>query len=190
MEDARRTVVATARWRRLDVSGHDACRLVRHAGGWAIEGTAVFEHEARPARLDYSVVCDEAWRTLRGDVRGWLGARQVRFHIERGDGGVWTLDDEPRPGLERWVDLDLAFTPATNLLQLRRIALAIGESADVPVAWLDAEQGTLTALPQRYERRSGTTYWYESPSVGYRALLEVDEAGFVRRYPELWEAEV
>jgi hypothetical protein len=58
----------------------------------------------------------------------------------------------------------------------------------VPVAWIDAPDGVLQALPQRYERRSATTYWYESPTVGYAELLELAPSGFVRRYPGLWEA--
>ena len=51
-----------------------------------------------------------------------------------------------------------------------------------------APDGVLQALPQRYERRSATTYWYESPTAGYAELLELAPSGFVRRYPGLWEA--
>lgn len=182
-------VVARARWRRLDVPGHDVCRLVRHAGGWRLEGTAEFVEGARRARLDYSADCDDVWRTRRAAVRGRLGDRAVARHVGRDEAGGWTLDGVPQPGLERLADLDFGFTPATNLVQLRRIALGIGDAADVTVAWLDAESASLTALAQRYERRSERTYRYESPSTGYEADLEVDEAGFVRRYPGLWEAE-
>ena len=182
------TVVAEARWRRLDVPGHDACRLVRRADGWRVEGTAEFVEGARQARLDYSVDCDDAWRTRRAAVRGRLGDRPVARRIGRDAAGVWTLDGELQPGLERLVDLDFGFTPATNLVQLRRIALRIGDAADVTVAWLDAESASLTALEQRYERRSERTYRYASPGAGYEAEHEVDEAGFVRVYPGLWEA--
>ncbi|HVE78211.1 MAG TPA: putative glycolipid-binding domain-containing protein [Gemmatimonadaceae bacterium] len=182
-------VVASVLWRRLDTPGHDCCRLEERDDGWRLEGTAVFRHEATPARLTYVVACDRAWRTVRGDVRGWLGARAIELTIARAKGGPWTLDGAAVPGLESYVDLDLDFTPATNLLQLRRIALADGQAADVPVAWLDVSVGTLTALPQRYERRSESTYWYESPSAGYEGLLEVDATGFIRRYPGLWESE-
>ena len=59
----------------------------------------------------------------------------------------------------------------------------------MPVAWLDVTSGQLEVLRQRYERRSQWTYWYEAPRFGYAALLEVTPAGFVRRYPGLWEAE-
>ena len=91
------------------------------------------------------------------------------------------------PHLDDCVDLDLGFTPATNLLQLRRVALACGQAADVPVAWLNAAAGTLERLSQRYERRSARAYWYEAPRFRYAALLDVDPSGFVHRYPGLWQ---
>jgi uncharacterized protein len=176
-------------WRRLDTPGHDACRLEESDSGWRLDGTAVFLHDGVPARLGYHLVCDRSWRTQRGEVRGWLGAQPVDVTVVRTADGVWTLNGIALPRLETYVDLDLGFTPATNLSQLRRVALAEGEAADVPVAWLDVAAGTLAALPQRYERRSATTYWYEAPTVDYAGLLEVTPAGFIRKYPGLWEAE-
>jgi aspartate aminotransferase-like enzyme len=81
------------------------------------------------------------------------------------------------------------YTPATNLLQLRRIALHEGEGKDVPVAWLNVGDGTLSLLRQRYERRGARTYWYEAPRFEYAAMLDVDDSGFPKRYPDLWEAQ-
>lgn len=182
--------VAAILWRRLDAPGHDACRVDRDGSGWRLEGTAVFRHDdGEPARFDYGVACDSSWRSLRGEVAGWLGARRVALTIERSPAGVWALDGAAVPGLERCVDLDLGFTPATNLLPLRRLALAEGEAAEAPAVWLDVAGGTLAELPQRYERRGAATYWYEAPTAGYAGLLEVTADGFVRRYPGLWEME-
>lgn len=180
---------AFAFWRRLDTPGHDACRLEEIPAGWQLEGTAVFLHESAPARLTYRIACDATWVTKHGHIHGWLGERTVDWTVLRTRHGAWTLNGSAVPGLERYVDLDLGFTPATNLQQLRRVALAEGESADVPVAWLDAAAGVLIALPQRYERRGRDTYWYESPSAPYEGLLEVAPSGFVRHYPGLWEME-
>jgi hypothetical protein len=181
--------VASVLWRRLDAPGHDACRLVRRAAGWALDGAAAFSENGVPARLTYDVACDRGWRTERGEVAGWVGDRPVAFEVVRTAAGLWILNGTAVADLERCVDLDLGFTPATNLLQLRRCALAAGQAADVPVAWLDVARGALDLLPQRYERRGETAYWYEAPRFDYAALLEVDTAGFIRRYPGLWEAE-
>jgi hypothetical protein len=178
-------------WRRLDTPGHDACRLQQSDTGWQLDGAAVFrdEEEGGPALLTYRLVSGPDWRTLEGQVRGWLGPQQVDFQVARGDGGVWTLNGSAVPGLESCVDLDLGFTPASNLFQLRRLDLAKGQAADAPVAWLDVSAGTLDLLHQRYDRRDDSAYWYEAPRFDYTAMLDVDPSGFIRLYPGLWEAE-
>ena len=181
--------VASILWRRLDSPGHDACRLEEKRPGWHLGGTAVFGQEGLPALLDYSLTCDHSWRTQHGHVRGWIGLQPVEFRISRTAEGAWTVNDAVVAGLNECVDLDLGFTPATNLFQLRRLALSVGQTAEVPVAWLDVAAGTLDVLSQRYERRTEATYWYEAPRFDYAALLEVDSVGLVRRYPGLWELE-
>lgn len=169
--------------------GHDACRLEKTEGGWRLAGLAVFLHEGDPVQLAYEVLCDHAWRSLEGHVRGWFGPRAVDVTISHPPGGEWTLDGTTVPGLEGCEDLDFGFTPATNLFQLRRLALAPGQARDCPVAWLDDTARTLSFLPQRYERRSELTCWYESPTNDYAALLEFTPAGFARVYPRLWQQE-
>lgn len=149
----------------------------------------MFLHEGNAAQLSYRVDCDHAWLTVGGHVRGWLGAKAVDFVVARTSAGAWTLDGAVVEAPADCVDLDLGFTPATNLVALRRLALAEGQAADAPAAWLDIATGTLARLPQRYERRTPTSYWYEAPSVGYAELLEVDPNGFVCSYPGLWERE-
>jgi hypothetical protein len=176
-------------WRRLDVVGHDACHLIRRSDGWLLEGAAVFQHENGPACLAYEVRCDGGWRTQEGVVHGWAGDRPLDFQITRTPDGIWSLNGQVASHLEGCFDLDFAFTPATNLFQLRRVALQVGQAADVPVAWLDAAAGVFDRLHQRYERRTAEEYWYEAPRFGYFALLQVNTVGFVKKYPDLWEEE-
>lgn len=182
-------IVASILWRRLDTPGHDACRLDRDALGWRIEGTAVFRQGTIPAQLSYRVTCDLGWHTQEGHVQGWIGARSLDLAITRTRAAVWTMDGAVVPDLGNCIDLDLGFTPATNLISLRRLALHEGQAVEVPAAWLDVSAGTLGLLPQRYERRTEETYWYEAPSFGYAALLQVAPTGFIRLYPGLWEEE-
>jgi hypothetical protein len=184
-----RHLTASILWRRLDAPGHDACRLQQTDSGWELAGTAAFLDHGEAARLTYEVLGDAEWRTQYSVVEGWIGSRSMLLRIERTPAGLWILNNTLVPRLEGCLDLDLAFTPATNLVQLKRLALPVGESADVPVAWLDPSTGVLERLEQRYERRGAQSYWYQAPRFGYAALLDIDGNGFVRRYPGLWEAE-
>jgi len=178
-------VSAFAVWERLDRPGRDAALLEARAGGWLLRGAAAFDHESGSAVVAYEVEVNARLETTRGALSGFLGDATVRREILRDDRG-WRLDGVPAPGLRHLVDLDYGFTPATNVLQLMRMALAPGGKAELSVAWLDLDSATLTELPQSYERRADASYWYEAPTVPYRALLEIAPNGFVRSYPGLW----
>ncbi|MBV8794635.1 MAG: putative glycolipid-binding domain-containing protein [Hyphomicrobiales bacterium] len=174
-----------AAWMRLDRPGRDAALLEPSGGGWLLRGAAAFDHDGGSAAVAYQVEVDARWTTQRGVIGGFLGDQAIVHEIQRDDAG-WRLDGRRVDGLEPLVDLDYGFTPATNVLQLSRIALEIGQRADVPVVWFDLDSASLIELPQSYERRSDMSYWYEAPTVPYRALLEIAPNGFVRSYPGLW----
>jgi hypothetical protein len=187
MENAVTLPPAFALWRRLDTPGHDAALLTGTTAGWSLRGTAVFEHDGGPACLSYLVELDPGWRTRRGSIEGFVSGRAVRALVERHAGG-WTLDGAPVPGLGHLIDLDLGFTPATNLQQIRRAGLRVGESVDLPVAWIDVDLAAVVELPQRYKRIGPHEYAYDSPTVPYSATLEITPNGFALTYPRLWQA--
>ena len=174
-------------WTRVGEPGHDACQLLEGVSTWKLLGKAEFRSAGELVALDYEVVCDSVWRTLRGNVSGWWGDKNVALEIKRVANTVWTMNGTVVDGLDSCIDLDLGFSPATNLISIRRLALSVGQRAYVPAAWLDLPIGSLERLDQSYECRTGSTFWYQAPRFDYRALLEVSESGFVRRYPGLWE---
>ncbi len=176
-------------WRRLDQPGHDCARLVFHDAQWHLTGTAVFVESQQPCRLDYRVICDASWRTLSGSVAGWLGNRAISVELRVDGAGRWRLNDADCPGVTDCLDLDLAFTPATNLLPIRRLALSIGEEAAVRSAWFSFPTLALEPLDQVYRRIQGATYAYESDGGRFSTELEVNGHGFVTRYANQWEAE-
>jgi uncharacterized protein len=177
---------AQALWRRLDSPGHDACRLTRSGSGWRLEGAAVFAWRGRPCQLGYAVDCDALWQSRSAAIEGWLGADDVALRIERTEGGGWTLNGVHQPQAVGLIDLDLGFTPATNLLPIRRLALAVGQAMPAPAAWLTFPPDRLTRLEQSYERLDQTRYAYRAPAFDYAAVLTVDSAGLVTDYPGLW----
>ena len=179
-------------WRRLDTPGHDACRLTASAGMSGNGSSPARPHSGTTVRPHTSSIVWPAMRSgapERESSTDRLATSASGHAVQRTADGS-SLDGVTVRGLDACVDLDLGFTPSTNALQLRRIALDVGQGADVPVAWLDVVAGTLSLLQQRYERRSHTAYWYEAPRFGYAAMLAVEmPPGFPRVYPDLWEAE-
>ena len=176
-------------WRALVWPGFEACRLSVQDSNWHLEGTAVLSHEQRPCRLDYHIVCDEAWRTLSAKVEGWLGSSIVDIQIKTDPSQRWWLNGVEQPEVMGCIDLDLNFSPSTNLLPIRRLDLAVGETADVRAAWLRFPSFQLEPLPQQYRRLGETAYRYESSGGQFVADLRVNRSGFVIDYPGIWQCE-
>lgn len=184
-DDSGRSVL----WRRLDRPGHEFCRLSHLPEGPVLSGTAVFVEAAAPVRLDYRVACDRAWRTVSARVEGCCGDRAVRCAVDVDGARTWRLDGREHPELAGLADLDLGFSPSTNLLPVRRLALAVGASAAVTAARLRFPDFALERLDQVYRRTRPGNYRYGAAAYGYAAELELNAAGFVTRYPGLWALE-
>ncbi len=174
-------------WRRLDQPGHEAARVSFQNFQWHLAGAAVFAHNRRPCRLDYAVVCDSNWQTLSGKVTGWVEDKIIAIDLSVDSARRWRLNGADCPAATGCVDLDLNFSPSTNLLPIRRLNLAIGQEAQVQAAWLRFPGFTLEPLPQIYRRLAETTYRYESAGGKFVAELQVNLAGFVTLYPRFWE---
>ena len=179
--------VAVFLWRKLDFPGHDSCRLFKLANGWRLTGAAVFLDSDRPCHLEYDVAVDGTWKTRSAKVSGHIGRKAIDVRIASAGAGRWKLNSVTARSVSGCVDVDLGFTPATNLIALRRLALKIGQRAEAPAAYLRFPEMRLVKLPQSYRRIGQTEYEYEAPTVGYAGTLQVLPNKAVSRYPGLFE---
>src|SRR5262245_19660258 len=122
-------------WRAIHLQGHEACRLYRLGNAWRLEGTAVFSHDSHPCHLSYLVVCDSSWNTLNARVSGWVASDNVDVELSAGPDHLWQLNGVMKSAVNGCVDLDLNFSPSTNLLPIWRLALGIGQQTEVKAAW-------------------------------------------------------
>jgi len=180
-----------ARWRRLDVPGREEARIARGASGWRLTGELDVVEAGAAARLRYAIDCDPAWRTRSALIEGEANGSPIRFALAADGAGGWTRDGVALPELAGALDVDLGFTPATNTLPIRRLALAVGESAAVRSAWLRFPELRLEPLEQTYTREAERTFRYHALVDGepFIARLDVDVFGRVVRYEGLWEME-
>jgi hypothetical protein len=177
----------TVRWRRVDGSGTEECRLSWAEGRPQIEGSVLVAIDGVSWRIEYTVDCDVRWQTHEVIVRatGDGSSRSITLRADRR--GHWWVDDRGRADLDGCLDVDLSFTPSTNTLPIRRLELPMNQAADVCAAWVRFPELTVERLAQRYTRIGDGRYLYESRSGAFQAELLVDEDGVVRSYPGGWE---
>jgi len=152
-------------WHRIDRPGHEAARLSRSGSRWHLACAAVFANGQRPCRLDYVITCDEGWRALSAKVGGWADGRTIDVEISVDRDHRWRINGRKCEAAAGCIDLDLNFSPSTNLLPIRRLDLAAGCEAAVTAAWLRFPDFNLEPLDQLYRRLDAATYRYESAGV-------------------------
>jgi hypothetical protein len=179
-------------WRRLDTRGYERASIHEHSelDRWLLVGNAWFvAADGEPCHLHYNVSCDLQWRTQHAEIYGWIGRTPYRFEIWADSQCRWTSKQVEIPSVAGCVDLDLAISPATKTLPIRRLDLAVGEEAEVRAACLRFPELTLEPLDQRYKRLVEATYRYQCDGARVVADLRVSQDGFVLNYPGLWTSE-
>ena len=171
-------------WRSLEWPGCEDLDLSVDRTGVVADGLVLALVEGQAVRMAYRVECDEDWRTRSVAV-------ELHGHAPRtltGDGdGHWFEDGRERADLAGCVDIDIALTPFTNTLPIRRLGLEVGVGADLDLVYLlPVPRLEISRAAQRY-LRTASGYRYESGP--FRADLAVDADGIVTEYPGLWTIE-
>ena len=136
-----------ARWTDWSGAGLEHLVLTRDADMVTAEAVVIAGGEdAFAAR--YRIACDSEWRVREADVN-IIGGHVLAL---RADGeGHWTDSrGTPLGDLDGAIDIDLSISPFTNTLPLRRLGLALGQAADLAVAYVAFPDLALTLDRQRY----------------------------------------
>ena len=174
-----------ARW--TDWSGHGLEHLVltEDAGVITAEAVAISGDEAAFA-VRYRIVCNARWHVRQADIAVIGDDRGVSLRAD-GDGRWTDGDGTPLGQLDGAIDIDLAVTPFTNTLPLRRLGLAPGQAANVAVAYVAFPDLSLTLDAQRYTcLDAGRRYLFQSLDSDFEREIEVDDHGLVTTYPGLF----
>jgi hypothetical protein len=182
-DDLKRVVV----WNNFLIDGRDYCGLWHSAEGWLLKGTVVgVLKDHRPLLASYEIQCDENWFTHRVQVDRTLGNDVKTLSLSVEKCSVWRSTGQELREVQGCNDVDLAVTPATNTLPIRRLNLQVGSSESVIAAWVKFPELTVQPLSQRYTRVAQNTYRYES-NTGFSAEIVVDDLGLVTAYSGGWE---
>lgn len=176
-------------WRTEGSEGLELARVELSGTRLRAIGRAI-RTQPEPYSLTYVLETADTFVTTRLSVTAESGHRTQTLDLVRRQDGVWTANAEPLGGLEGSLDCDLALSPLTNTMPILRHGLHRGGGpVDFVMAWISVPDLTVHPSEQRYTfvRTAGDrrVVRYEGRHRDYVGDIEVDEHGFVVRYPEL-----
>jgi hypothetical protein len=166
----------TARWRSWDHEHLETVTLRWENEGWTATG------EVGREAVTYVIRLSATWQVRQfllfrdlDEPDLWLGAD--------GTGRWGEMNGAHRHDLAGCTDIDLAVTPFTTSIPIRRSGLAIGEHADVTAALIDVDSLGVVALRQRFERVGARRFRRTLLETGEVTELDVDEYGLIHDQP-------
>ncbi|WP_322042460.1 putative glycolipid-binding domain-containing protein [Paraburkholderia sp. J67] len=150
-----------------------------------VESVVVGQRYGKAYGLCYTVHCDKRWRVTYAAFRV-MGGASFAMH---GDGlGHWRdVEGRALDAIEGCIDIDIAATPFTNSLPIRRLGLARGERRPIEVAYIAAPELVPTRVAQAYVCiELDREYRYEGIFRDFTANLKIDADGLVLDYPTLF----
>lgn len=136
--------------------------------GIELEGVVLGGTPEEPFAIRYAVMAEPDGR-CRGVTARTIGSPILAEIFADGMGGWRDDDGRVLRELEGALDVDLGVTPVTHALVIRRLGLAVGESADLSVAVVDILGGEIRMEARHYVRLGEERYRVEDTETGEAA---------------------
>ena len=177
----------TARWRSLDCGGLDHAVIAPEEGRIVVRGTILGARGGvAPYGVYYRLDLDEAWRT-RELALGTADGRGL--HLLSDGAGHWANGTgEHLPQFDGCHDVDLAGTPFTNTLPIRRRPWEDGMRSELKMVYVPFDTFEPVVDGQIYTCvEAGRRFFYEASDRSFSVELSIDGDGLVTDYPSLFE---
>jgi hypothetical protein len=177
----------TVRWRPAQGGGLEHLTVRLENGTIVARSTVIGARGGTPYGVSYTIVCDAGWG-VRSLALATTDDR--RLHLSSDGIGHWSDQDGRRlPQFDGCMDVDLAGTPFTNTLPIRRLDLGVGrEPVSMFMVYVPFDTFAPMIDGQSYRcLQPGRLYRYQALDCSFSADLSVDGDGLVIDYPTLFE---
>jgi len=133
-------------------SGFEVAYFASGRPGWHVEGTTTGLQDDDIWVVSYQLELEPNWSTRRARVttRTRVGSTERLFEAD--GAGHWAIDGTGADHLDGCLDVDLEASALTNALPVHRLALAVGQTASSPAAYVRLPTAAVERLDQLYTR--------------------------------------
>jgi len=173
------------RWAPLSGQGLEHLHLTATPDGVVARSVVIGERGGRPYGVSYEIRLDPLWHVERFEIFATHGDH---LSLAQARPGRWTgADGTERADLSGCLDIDLAGTPFTNTLPIRRLGEGLAAPTELRMVYVPFDTFEPVVDAQRYRQLAPRLFRYEAVDRTFAADLPVDEDGLVTDYPTLFK---
>ena len=142
--------------------------------------------KSRPILIEYHLIISGNWLIKEVEIKSLLAHKNIT--LKSGSNGKWyDVDNQEIPELDGCLDIDIAITPFTNTLPIKRLGNSLKQRTKITVLYFDIDNWCFKKVEQNYTKLTDNLYKYEGVFRNFVADLPIDDYGFVTTYPGLFK---
>jgi hypothetical protein len=172
-------------WKGIDNESIERCELHIDEHGLSARSVINGLYLNRNFTVRYQLKTDAGFHTSELELQAEINGRMQELSLQK-QNGIWLMNGQVEASFAACIDVDIAVTPLTNTLPIRRLDLHPGAEQKIRLIYIDILEAEVKVLSQRYKRISENVYHYENIPNDFEADITVDDEGLVVDYPGLF----
>lgn len=173
-------------WKGIEYHSLEDCIVDIKGGTLNVVSTIAGSYSGITYLVRYNLQTNASGETMALSIHGALNDKIHKVELNKLSDGLWQVNNNIVDDFTGCMDVDIAITPFTNTLPIRRLNLQPGEEQEIRVIYFDVLEGAVKQLSQKYKCLTPTKYHYENVPNDFEANITVDEDGLVVHYPTLF----
>jgi hypothetical protein len=176
-------------WKResVDTTTIETLRLIKVYNDYSIKSIVNGTLAGKPLLIEYRISIDKTWNVKTVEIESKLND-SLKISLKTDSIGKWfNNDNQEIKELNGCIDIDIAITPFTNTLPIRRLGSILKERTKINVLYFDIASWSFKKVEQYYTMLDSNLYKYEGAFRNFTANLPTDNYGFVTSYPNLFK---
>lgn len=173
-------------WTGREYYSLENCQVNEQENGAEITSTIIGSYEGKLYKVEYHIRTNAHWQTVLLELTSHVNNKPLTIKLEGNGKGNWTYNGKEAEQFRNCIDVDIAVTPFTNTLPIRRLQPEQDQPQEIQVIYCDLLNQVIKPVRQKYTRLSNNEYHYENIPNDFEATIKVDDSGLVIDYPGLF----
>ncbi|WP_096187691.1 putative glycolipid-binding domain-containing protein [Evansella halocellulosilytica] len=173
-------------WENIENFGCEYFKMEKDEDQLIGKGTIISLEKNKPYKVMYQIFLDRNWQTRKLDIHV---DDEKKLTITSDGMGTWLNEQgEQMSQLFGAVDVDISATPFSNTLPINREKWDLGEKKDFNMVYIHVPSLETQLIPQSYTfvSNEGNKRLFQYKCRDFQSYIEIDEHGYVLKYPDLF----
>ena len=173
-------------WKGMYYQTMEYCCFRQNRDKLSIEGEIVGLIEEKPVHFSYQVIVDQNFNTQKVSICR-NKEKTALYELKRLGKSWYNEKDQHLAEFDDCIDVDIAITPSTNTLPIRRVLFHLNVPQTLKMLYINPINRILEINVQVYTRLADNMYLYQSRDSDFKAQIQVDDYGIVVEYDGLYK---